>query len=61
MKTKDRNIIQITLVFLGLLLILLTYFLYPKVKERKFIEEIKEYSLLMMEKQMDRNNFLLFF
>ena len=47
MKTKDRNIIQITLVFLGLLLILLTYFLYPKVKERKFIEEksiIKEES-----------------
>ena len=47
MKTKDRNIIQITLVFLGLLLILSTYFLYPKVKERKFIEEksiIKEES-----------------
>ena len=39
MKTKNRNIIQITLIFFGLLLILLTYYLYPKIKEKQFVSE----------------------
>ena len=39
MKTKNRNIIQITLIFFGLLLILLTYYFYPKIKEKQFVSE----------------------
>ena len=39
MKTRDRNILQITLLFFGFLLILLTYVLYPKMKQEKIVSE----------------------
>ena len=34
----NRNIIQLSLVSVGIFLILGTYFLYPKIKEKKFIQ-----------------------
>ena len=39
MKTRGRNILQITLLFFGFLLILLTYVLYPKMKQEKIVSE----------------------
>ena len=39
MKTRGRNILQITLIFFGLLLIMSTYFLYPIIKGKKFVSE----------------------
>ena len=35
MKTRSRNILQITLVLFGLSLILLTYFLYPTINKKR--------------------------
>ena len=39
MKARRRNIVQITLMFFGILLILLTYFLYPILNKKKTISE----------------------
>jgi len=37
--TKNKKVIQITLIFIGLLLILSTYFIYPRMKENKALKE----------------------
>ena len=39
--TANRKIIQLILIFLGLLLIVSTYFLYPKIRQDKLFETIK--------------------
>ena len=36
--TANRKIVQLTLIFIGLFLILVTYFLYPKINEKKRLQ-----------------------
>ena len=36
---RSRKIVQLSLISIGLFLILVTYFLYPKIIENKFIKE----------------------
>ena len=38
--TKERKNIQIILLFIGLLILFATYFLYPKIKSDKLSEDI---------------------
>ena len=41
--TKKRNVIQLTLIFIGLILIIATYFIYPEVsKNRAFQEKVEK-------------------
>ena len=37
--TKNKKIVQLTLIFIGLILILATYYIYPKINKNKFIEQ----------------------
>ena len=37
--TANRKIVQLTLIFIGLFLILITYFLYPKINKNKYLQE----------------------
>ena len=37
--TVNRKIVQLTLIFIGLFLILITYFLYPKINEKKLLQK----------------------
>jgi LPS export ABC transporter protein LptC len=39
--TSNRKIIQFSLISIGMLLILVTYFLYPKIEKNKLLEEEK--------------------
>ncbi len=39
--TSNRKIIQFSLISIGVLLILATYFLYPKIEKNKLLEEEK--------------------
>ena len=51
MKTKDRKVLQIVLISLGFLLILLTYYLYPKMIEKEFVSE----KIIEIEKETDKD------
>ena len=53
MKT-NRNILQLTLISIGLFLILATYFLYPKIKEKKFENELARDNVI--DTQKDKAN-----
>ena len=49
--TKEKKMIQLTLLFFGFLLILITYFLYPKIKSNKLSEnKTSKQDLLTIEK-----------
>ena len=48
--TKDKKILQITLISFGVFLILITYFLYPKInKEKNRIAKIDEETVVLQE------------
>ena len=51
MTVKNRKIIQIILVSLGLTLIAVTYFLYPKIAEKKYENASVEDSRVVSEKK----------
>ena len=51
--SKDRKIIQITLIFVGLILILATYFIYPEINKNKIVKEKIEKDKIATTKTKD--------
>ena len=48
--TKNKKIVQLTLIFIGLILILATYYIYPEISKNKFIEQkLKEDKKVTIE------------
>ncbi len=56
MKT-NRNVIQLSLISIGLVLILGTYFLYPKINKKKFIENKSIVSTQTTTEEIEENLF----
>jgi lipopolysaccharide export system protein LptA len=55
--TKNKKIVQLTLLFIGLILILATYFIYPEINKNKFIEQkLKEDKKIALESGKDVSN-----
>ena len=55
--TKNKKIVQLTLLFIGLILILATYFIYPEINKNKFIEQkLKEDKKIAIESGKDVSN-----
>ena len=55
--TANRKIVQLTLIFIGLFLILVTYFLYPKINENKLLQEETFKNSTTETKDDDKNLF----
>ncbi len=53
----NRNIIQLSLISIGLVLILGTYFLYPKINEKKFIKNKSIVTTETTEEKIEENLF----
>lgn len=48
--TKNKKTVQLTLIFIGLILILATYYIYPEISKNKFIEQkLKEDKKVTIE------------
>ena len=48
--TKNKKTVQLTLIFIGLILILATYYIYPEISKNKFIEQkLKEGGISLQE------------
>ena len=55
--TKNKKTIQLTLIFIGLILILATYYIYPEISKNKFIEQkLKEDKKIAIETGKDVSN-----
>ena len=52
--TANRKTVQIILIFVGLLLILSTYFLYPKIKKSKVVENQIDKNELITKEEKQR-------
>tara|TARA_B100000686_G_C16732963_1_gene941860 strand:- start:1012 stop:1599 length:588 start_codon:yes stop_codon:yes gene_type:complete len=55
--TANRKTVQIILIFVGLLLILSTYFLYPKIKKSKVVENQIDKNELITKEEKQTNIF----
>ena len=55
--TKNKKTVQLTLIFIGLILILATYYIYPEISKHKFIEQkLKEDKKIATETSKDVSN-----
>ena len=55
--TKNKKTVQLTLIFIGLILILATYYIYPEINKNKFIEQkLKEDKKIATETSKDVSN-----
>ena len=55
--TKNKKTVQLTLIFIGLILILATYYIYPKINKNKFIEQkLKEDKKIAIETSKNVSN-----
>ena len=55
--TANRKIVQLTLIFIGLFLILVTYFLYPKINKNKHLQEETFKNSITETKDDEKNLF----
>ena len=55
--TKNKKTVQLTLIFIGLILILATYYIYPEISKNKFIEQkLNEDKKVTIETGKDVSN-----